>query len=116
MTWRTRWGSASVEQAQGPDAGVVDEDIQTAEAALRGLDRRRADGRVGDVAGDALRPAPCGGDLGGQFFESFPAAGGDYHLGPLPGEFPGDFPADAAGGPGDDGTGSANFTFHWARD
>ena len=56
MTLRNSSGSSRVAGYGGPDAGVVDEDVDAAELLDGGVDERLAVLGLGDVGGDGDRP------------------------------------------------------------
>jgi hypothetical protein len=89
------------------DAGIADEDINTAEArggsGDAGFDRRL----VAHVHGDAQRDATCSADLIRGRLRRRQLQISDYHLCAFESEAFGDLLADAARGAGDDG----NFAF-----
>ena len=85
----------------GTDAGVVDQDVQAAQAVGGVADRRPHRGVVGEVGADLLQRELGGG--GGHV-----EAG---HPGPPGGQEPGRGQADAGGAPGDQGAQAGELGF-----
>ena len=92
------------EQTHRADAGVVDQNIQTAELLSGGVDRPLPDGPVGYVADDRFDRSPDGGDLIGYFLQPILAPGNEDQSSAVAGKFEGRLAADAAAGAGDDRT------------
>ena len=93
-----------LEETRGPDPGVVDEDVETAEDAESLFDEDGALGRVSHVGGDHIRVTALGMDGLGQGIETFPITTGQDEPSTLAGQLESQGVANAAGGTSEDGT------------
>ena len=89
------------ERRGGCEPGVVDDDVDAAEAVGRGGEHRRHLVLGGDVGGDAERP--LGAEGGGDLLGPLAVEVGDDHARPVAGEQLGDGPADPRRRTGDEG-------------
>jgi hypothetical protein len=91
-----------VDRGQEGEPGVVDHDVEPAEARRRRRDDLRDAGAVGDVHRPAVRAAAGGQDLADDCVDPFRRAVGDGDVRALVGEEVGGRAAHAARGAGDD--------------
>jgi hypothetical protein len=98
--------------AQQHQAGIVDQRVQPPEPPGGLLDGRLGLGAVGDVGFHGQRGATRLADLGGESFQTVPAAGNERHGGTVLGEPAGGGSADAAARASDQGGGAGRFRFH----
>src|SRR5258708_1854428 len=104
--------SASATGPQEHQAGVVDQGVQPPESLDGLLYGRLGLGAVGDVRFHRQRGAARLVDLGGEGFQTVPAAGNQRDRGAVLGEQAGGGSADAAARARDQGGGAGQFRFH----
>ncbi|MDX6685138.1 MAG: hypothetical protein QOF86_1266 [Baekduia sp.] len=88
---------------RGAHAGVVDEDVDAAQLADRGLDQRAGVLGLADVGGDGDRPAARGLHQRLRVLEAVGAAGAQRYVGSRLGQRLGERDTQAGGRAGDDG-------------